>query len=538
MTARDPTFGIDLGAAKVCVAAVDGGGVLRLLTDHQGHGILPAVVSFDENCHVLIGEDAVARWANDPGNTIACDLRPEAVPTLTRAGQLRQVDIGAILLDHVRRMANAALQVDSKSVVLTLPGGYDEARRQLVIEAAVAAGLDVSELLLCPQAACYAYGLEKSPPQFVAVCDFGATKFECSIIAMRDGLPMLLATVCEPGLGGDLLNERITEWMVEGFHGRHGIDLRHDQVAMYRLRNAAERSKRKLFPKTEYGVQVAVPDLVPRADGSQLGLDLHLTEAVFSERTSDLVERILGVCDKALYQAGMTPEQLLQIILIGGSCRIPAVQFRVGAFFGRTPRMDVDPEAACALGAALFAAHGSAITDRVTSPYGAVTAPPAEAADPPVLRRKTRVGRVVTRKMFTAVMDAQVATDITDVDFSPPRPALVEVTAFRLAISTVGGFCDEVIPSNEPIPAAKTRIFSTGKDGQPQVSVSVCQGDSRRFVENTALGTIVLDNLPPRPRGQVSIAVTFAIDDDGVLEASARDEATGQEQSVRINLPR
>ncbi len=534
MTASDPTFGIDLGAAKVCVAAVDGSGVLRLLTDHQGHGILPAVVSFDESCNVLIGEDAVARWGNDPANTVACDLRPEAVPTLTRAGQLRPVDIGAILLDHVRRMANAALQVDSKSVVLTLPASYDDARRQLVIEAAVAAGLDISELVLCPLAATYAYGLEKNPPQFVAICDFGATKFECSIIAVRDGRPTLLASACEAGLGGDLLNERITEWMVEGFQGQYGIDLRNDQVAMYRLRNAAERSKRKLFPKTEYGVQVAVPDLVPRADGSRLGLDLHLTEAVFTERTSDLVERLLGVCDKALYQAGMTPEQLFQIIMIGGSCRIPAVQFRLGAFFGRTPRMDVDPEAACALGAALFAAHGAAITDRVTSPYGAVSPPPADAADPPVVRRTTRVGRVVTRKMFTAVMAAQEATEV---DFSPPRPALVEVSAFRLAISTVGGFCDAVIPANEPIPAANTRIFSTGKDGQRQVSVSVCQGDSRRFVENTALGTIVLDNLAPRPRGQVSIAVTFAIDDDGVLEASARDEATGQEQTVRINLP-
>jgi molecular chaperone DnaK (HSP70) len=199
--------------------------------------------------------------------------------------------------------------------------------------------------------------------------------------------------------------------------------------------------------------------------------------------------------------------------------------------------MDVDPEAGIALGAAL-AATKRAVNRRITARYGTVEPPPDNTAAPPVLRpQSTRIGRVITKKRFTAITDAQVP------DFDPgfgaaQRPTLIEVIAGRLALSTVGGFCDEIIPANEPVPASKTRVFTTGHDNQREVQLRVCQGDSRRYAENRPLGALVLDELPPRQRGEVRIAVTFAIDDDGVLEASARDEQTGQERSVRIQLDR
>jgi len=534
----EPVLGIDLGTSKVCVGAVDAGGMLRLLTDHHGRGIIPAVVSFDEQSNVLVGEEAVARRAVDPQNTVTCDLRPGAAPIVTRAGQLTPADVAAILLDHIRRFADAALQVDTRAAVLTVPECYSDEQKGRVNETAVAAGLDVRGLLSCPLAAAHAYGLGAQRAEFVAVCDFGASKFECSILSIERGAPQLLAAACDFDLGGDRLNERLAEWMATSFRTIYEIDLHGDRVAMGRFRSAAEWSKRQLAMAGDYGVQVEVPAVTYFSDGKPLDLRLLLTWQIFGECTSDLIERALLTCDEALYKASLTREQLSQILLVGGSSRIPAVKERLSSYFGRTPRMDVDPEAACALGAALFVAQQDVLSDRITSEYGVVSPPPEEEADPPVVRsRKTRVGRVVTKKMFTAVMEAVNPTE-PEISFSPPRPTLVEVTASPLKLSTVGGFCEEIIPANEPVPADKKRVFSTAKENQSAVNVKVCQGDSRQFHENLSLGTIVLADLPPRPRGQVKIEVKFAIDDDGVLEASARDEQTGQEQTVRITLPK
>jgi molecular chaperone DnaK (HSP70) len=543
MSGEEPSLilGVDLGTAKACISAVDDQGKLRLLADHRGDTVIPAYISFHPDGNVLVGKEATVRRTVDPANTLRRSLKPGDTAVVTRAGELRTVEINTILLDHMRRLADAALQTDTRKVVLTVPWGYGDEQRGWLVQGAKAAALEIVDILPCPIAAAYAYGLEKQRPQFVAVVDFGASKFECSIISTESGKPTLLASIADMELGGDTITERLVDWMVRGFQRDHQIDLRHDRIAMERFRQAAEETKRRFSTAGDYGVRVEVPAITFRSDGSHVGLQLLLNGEVFDGITADLVERVARVCGRTVERAGLRPEQLSQLLLVGGSFRLPPLRERMRAYFGRTPRMDVDPEAVCALGAALFAPQRAVLSDRITSPYGAVSAPPEAAADPPVLgRRETRVGRVITKKLFTAVMQAAVPEDeALDAPITErmARPTLIEVTASRLALSTVGGFCDEIIAADSPIPVAQTRVFSTGKDGQPSVVLKICQGDSRRFKENMPLGVLTLAGLPPRPRGQVRIGVTFAIDDDGVLTALARDEQTGQEQRIRIELP-
>lgn len=540
-----PILGLDLGTAKACVSAVDDQGRLRLLADQRGDTIIPAYISFHPDGNVLVGRDALVRRAVDPDNTIRRGLEPPGAEKLTRAGRMSMRDICSVLLDHMRRLADAALRSDSRKVVLTVPWGYGDDQRQSLVQGARAAGLEIVDILPCPTAAAYAYGLEDHAPQFVAVCDFGASKLECAILAVGNGRPEILAAVSDMELGGDDITDRLVDWMVQGFEDNHRIDLRDDRVAMERFRVAAEESKRRLASAGDYGVRVEVPAISFGSDGSHVGLQLLLGWDVFDRLTGDLLDRAVRVCQHAVYRAGLDVQQIAQVIAVGGTLRLPPLRDRLGAYFGRRPRMDVDPEAACALGAALYAPQRVVVSDRITSPYGAVSPPPAdEVAAPTVGRSHNRIGRVITKKMFTAVDPVQAEAEVDflrdaqDTLRIAAAPTLVEVTASRLALGTVGGYCDEIVPADTVVPTEQTRIFSTSKDSQPTVVLRICQGDSRRFKENMPLGIITLVNLPPRPRGQVRIAVTFAIDDDGVLTAAGRDEETGQEQRLRIELPR
>jgi molecular chaperone DnaK (HSP70) len=295
-------------------------------------------------------------------------------------------------------------------------------------------------------------------------------------------------------------------------------------------------------------------------------IDLHLALARDSVAAAvgDIVQRTAAVCDEALRQAGVAPDAVGDVLLCGGPTRLPFLREQVARQFGRPGRTELNPDDGVAVGAAIWGVHGgvpaqtnpASISKRVTAQFGsdAQQAVPAQAV--PNIPAPARVGRVHTKRMFTAVMQAMQtpqagtpsplpvtidpgAPGSLSVSFSEPRlvkPVMLEVLASRLAVSTVGGFCDEIIAKDVPVPTERTRVFSTGKDGQRLVKVQVCQGDSRRFAENTGLGTIVLDGLPPRPRGEVKIAVTFSVDGEGVLKASARDEQSGKAQSVEIRL--
>jgi len=537
MAAGAPILGLDLGSTKGCVAAVDSAGVLRLLADPWGRSIIPAVISFHPSGNVLVGQEAVARLAEDPTNTLTRANSGTGGVRKTRAGLLSPIAATHILLDHLRRIADAALQIDCESAVLTVPANTEEAQRRALIEVANNAKLRVEHMLDCPVAVAYGYGLEQAPQQLVAVCDFGGKKFECSILSIENKQPRVVATAWDRNLGGDVIRERIVDWLADSHQSQHRIDLRQDPQAIWRLRDAAEQAKRQIAAQADYGVQVSIPAVTPVADGTHLDLRMLLTSQILQEHTSDVIDRCVGVCRNALQQAGVQIGQIAQLLLVGGACRMPAVQHTLSKVFERQPRMDVDPEAASALGAALFAAKTDVLNHRITSPYGAVSAPPATEMTPPVVRRATRVGRVITKKMFTAAMPA-VSEDVafSSPAAAPSTPTLIEATAIQLGLSTVAGFCGEIIPPSQPLPASNSRVFSTAKDNQPAVRINICQGNSRRFAENMPLGTLVLDKLPPRPRGSVRIQVTFAIDADGVLEASARDEQTGQEQSLTVQV--
>lgn len=538
MAVTAPILGLDLGSSKACVAAVDGSGVLRLLADPWGRTIIPSVVSFHPSGNVLVGAEALARLADDPDNTITrADAESGGIRN-TRAGRLSPIAASHILLDHLRRMADAALQTTCESAVLTTPASASSAYRSALAEVADNARLRAEAMLDCPVAIAYAYGLEQAPPQLVAVCDLGGRKFECSIVFVENRKPAILATASDAQLGGDLIREGIVDWLAENHLHQHGVDLRAAPSVLWRLRDAAEQAKRQMSAQADYGVNVAVAGVDTSPSGKTIDLQMLLTDKILRDRARDVVERCAALCAEAMRQAGVQVGQIAQLILAGGGCRMPLVQQRLGKAFGRQGRMDVDPEAACALGAALFAAKTNVLDHRITSPYGAVSPPPPNTTQAPVLRQTTRVGRVITKKMFTAAMPA-VSEEVA---FSAPAaastPTLIEATATRLGLSTVAGFCDTVIGKSQPLPASNTRVFSTAKDNQSQVQIRICEGDSRRFGENLPLGALVLDQLPPRPRGSVRIAVTFSIDTDGLLEASARDEQTGQEQRITVQLPR
>jgi molecular chaperone DnaK len=610
----EPSLGLDLGTSKTCVAVVDSSGTPRMISDASGHTLIPSVVSFAPDGNVLVGAAARQQLIVDPKNTMQCDLRPQAtVPVATRAGEITPTQLEAILLDHARRLADAALQLDTRRVVLTLPAGLDDARRQEVVAASAVAGLTVELILTSPAAAAYAYRMDERAPQPIAVYDFGGGKFECTILEMRNGQPAVLATASDPLLGGIEVDQRIVDGMIEAFRQVHQIDLGLDPIAVERLFWCAEEAKLAL---DDHDVtNLTVPAIATSIYGKPLDLKLALPRPVFLGRIKDLVERTIALSAEAMLRAGVNAQQVAEVLLVGGMTRIPSVRERAATLFQRWGRIDVPAEDACALGAARFAslhkrrsaptlfpalvssqsgppgglprptppprpaapapapavAHAapapaaavappapapppgpppasqSSDPRRATAPYGAgyrpadgpphpgalgaeisTTGPGAVATSAPA---NARMGRISTKKMFTAMMQT-----VPEITFTTPRPVITEVIASRLAVSTVGGFCDEVVAANLPIPAANTRVFTTGKDGQRTVQVHVCQGPSRRFEDNVPLGTILLEDLPPRPRGQVRIAVTFSVDADGVLEASARDEASGRAQMIRVQL--
>lgn len=536
--ATAPILGLDLGNSRGCVAAVDAGGVLRLLADPWGRSVIPSVISFHPSGNVLVGIEAEARLTEDPQNTL---LRAEATregARDTRAGRLSPTVTTQVLLDHLRLMADAALQADCTAAVLTVPANTDEAARRALVDDALHAKLQVERILDCPVAVAYGYGLENAPQQLVAICDFGGSKFECSIVSIDNKQPSVVASSWDPTLGGDQIRNSIADWLAEAHLSQHGLDLRDDLDTLWRLRDAAEQAKRQITAQADYGVNIAISEVGESHEGTAVDLRMLLTADVLAERSADIVDRCVGVCRNAMRRAGVQVGQIAQLILVGGVCRMPLVQRRLAEIFERAPRMDVDPVAAAALGAALFAAKTDVLDHRITSPYGAVSAPPDSEMTPPVLRRTTRVGRIITKKMFTAAIPAVTEEDLAQTApvAEPTSPTLIEATAVQLGLSTVAGFCGEIIPASQPLPASNTRLFSTARDNQQQVRIQVCQGNSRRFAENMPLGVLVLDQLPPRPRGDVRIRVTFSIDADGVLEAHARDEQSGREQSIKVQV--
>jgi molecular chaperone DnaK len=780
---KDPIVGIDLGTSNSVVAHADASGVVKVLADDAGYKIHPSVVSFHPNGGVIVGASAKQRKVIDPANTIYSAKRligrsyrsPEVqtargrvpyqikegaggVPLIaTRAGEFAIPEISAIVLDHMRTVATTRLGTEVSRAVITVPASFNDAQRAATANAGAIAGLTVLRVLNEPTAAALAYGHSRRLDQVIAVYDFGGGTFDITLLALRDQVYEVLGTAGDTFLGGDDLDERIVDKMVAKFLAEQRIDLRSNEVSMMRLRAVAEQTKIELSRRSR--AVVRIDEIAYGSGGAPLDLHIELTRDEFVAEVSDIIDRTFPVCQEALAIAGLGIDGVAEVILVGGTTRIPYVRDQVSRFFQRAPRTDVNPDDAVALGAALQAAAldevlsrprkpsrqiraasstSSGTFDSLTDPNalgedpgpgpralqldtrsgsvttvptdelvtGAPVPPPpprpsaerpdtsysltrggsrdelglrgdtttlrAEPFDPrppsgtsPLARitkslpepspRKTAFGvpsgpqppplgraaagatrtgpeQTITKPLLpdvpiappqapTLTLEPDAGSEVTDAGalesstfrggdsalesstfrggdsalesstfrggdsalesstfrggdsalepastfrgigaqagstverstpfgavapLAPPTPlaprpapVLLEVTPRGLGIATVAGFCEELIRRNSRVPTEMKRVFTTSRDRQDLVRIVVCQGESRRLDQNTVIGDLVLASLPPRPRGETAIEVTFALDASGILQVSARDANTGAEQHASLDL--
>jgi molecular chaperone DnaK len=562
VTLKDPIVGIDLGTSNSCVAVVGEDGTPTVLGDPQGRRIIPSMVSFHPTGDVLVGQAAKQRRVIDPNNTVFSAKRligrPFSAPevgasaarsaytireghneqpvVVTRAGEFAVPEISAIVLDHMRQIAESALGTEVRRVIITVPANFNDAQRQATASAGAIAELVVVRILNEPTAAALAYGHGRGLHQIVAVYDFGGGTFDITLLELRDNVYEVLATAGDTFLGGDDLDLALVDFMVHSFLAQHRIDLRGDGLALQRLRAVAEQIKCELSARPKAAVKVE--QIAVAAGGASLDLNFSITRDDFVQNiAADIVDRSFPVCDEALRLAGLSVTQVDQVVLVGGTTKMPHVRDRVTGYFDRPPRVDVNPDEAVALGAALQGAALSALLDRprMTTPGMQLVSAASVAREvsqpllelpPPDFGGSARA----------AVPTVPPATPSFLPMASPPRPVLLDVTPRGLGVGTVGGFSDEIIKRNAQIPLEQTRLFTTGHDGQTAVEIKVCQGESRRFGENTLLGTLVLDGLPSRSRGELKIAVTFEINTDGILVVAAYDQVTGSSQRAHIHL--
>jgi molecular chaperone DnaK len=570
----DPIIGIDLGTSNSSVAVVDDQGRARVLTDGKGRGVVPSIVSFHPSGEVLIGGEAKHRRPNDPRNTVFSIKRiigraygtlevgearrrsPFAIykgdgdrpQVVTRAGKFTAEEISALILDHMRRIAETALGQPVERAVITVPANFHEAQRQATAAAAEIAGIVAVRLLNEPTAAALAYGHGRPRQETVAVYDFGGGTFDVSILRLNNDVYEVLATAGDMFLGGEDIDDRLVEHEVAQFLARHRVDLRTDPEVIERLRATIEGVKCALSTKTRAVVLAEGVAMGP--GGAPLDLSSTLTRDQLNGLIKDIVDRSFPVVDEALRLAQLGPGDIDEVILVGGTTRIPYVRQRVAEHFGRAPRTDVDPEQAVALGAAIQGAGIAALLDRRGAP-GPTPSPapgptPSPGADQAASARSlplpapTDAGAAARRPGPPPVPAGVWPVPGPSPGPAPPpppkRPRLLEVTPKALSIATVGGFCEKLIGRNQTIPHQATRQFTTARDNQEVVEILVASGDSRRLDENLRLGTLVLAGLPPRPRGEVQIAVTFHLSEDGILLVSAIDPATGVAQSAKIEL--
>jgi molecular chaperone DnaK len=581
----DPIVGIDLGTSNCSVAAVGEDGRPVVLADAQGRTVVPSVVSFHPSGSVLVGSEAKHRRQNDPRNTVFSVKRfmgrPYAAPevaearlrssfaiergdsnrplVVTRAGKYTPEEISAIILDHMRKLAEQRLGTEVGRAVITVPANFNEAQRHATAAAAEIAGIVAVRLLNEPTAAAIAYGHSqggKPQAETVAVYDFGGGTFDVSVLRLTDGVYEVLATAGDTFLGGDDLDNRLVEHEVKQFLALHHYDLRSDPQVIERLRAAIEDVKCEL--STNMRAVVTAEGVAVGAGGAPIDLSAAITRDQFIHRVKDIVDRSFPVVEEALRLAEISPAQIDEVILVGGTTRIPYVRSRVAQFFAKAPRTDVDPEQAVALGAAIQAAGIAQLLDKRPAGNRSAALPAARpiakpASTPPPIPKSAPSGPPpmplpagpATGSIPIAGPDLGGLQDV----FDPPTentaisaalaglpPRVMEVTPQALSVATVGGFCELLLPRNTSLPIETTRVFSTARDEQSLVEITVVSGGSKNLEENVKLGTLVLSNLPPRPRGEMNIRVTFTIAADGILAVDAIDEASGIAQSARMEL--
>ena len=492
-------IGIDLGTTNSCVAVMEGNEP-AVIINNEGQRTTPSVVAFTDGGERKIGNPAKRQAITNPHKTIFSIKRFMGEKYSQVTGDINRVpykvvkgdndtprvdidgrlyspqEISAMILQRMKKTAEEYLGQEVTEAVITVPAYFSDSQRQATKEAGKIAGLEVKRIINEPTAAALAYGLDKMNKDMkVAVYDLGGGTFDISIMELGDGVFEVLSTNGDTHLGGDDFDQVIIDWLAAEFAAENaGIDLKKDPMALQRLKEAAEKAKIELSSQTS--TEINLPYIMP-VDGIPKHLVKTLTRAKFEMLADHLIQRTIEPCRKALQDAGISASQISEVLLVGGSTRIPAIQAVVEKFFGKAPNKSVNPDEVVAMGA--------------------------------------------------AIQGGVLAGDVKDV-------LLLDVTPLSLGIETLGGVMTKLIEANTTIPTRKSQVFSTAADNQPAVDVHVLQGERPMAKDNKLIGNFILDGIAPAPRGVPQIEVTFDIDANGILNVSAKDKATGKEQNIRI----
>ncbi|HUI79084.1 MAG TPA: molecular chaperone DnaK [Bryobacteraceae bacterium] len=490
-------IGIDLGTTNSVVAVMEGGQP-TVIANQEGARTTPSVVAFTKSGERLVGQVAKRQAITNPENTVFSIKRfmgrrsdevseeMKMVPYKVVRGDSSDArvdisgkkysppEISAMILTKLKEAAESYLGGKVTQAVITVPAYFNDAQRQATKDAGKIAGLEVMRIINEPTAAALAYGLDKKKNETIAVYDFGGGTFDISILEVGDGVVEVKSTNGDTHLGGDNIDQRVIDWIVAEFKNENGIDLSKDQMALQRLKEAAEKAKMELSTLLE--ADINLPFITADASGPK-HLQMKLTRARFEQMVEDIIQRSVGPCKQAMSDAAVTPQQIDEVVMVGGQTRMPRIQQLVRDLFGKEPHKGVNPDEVVAVGA--------------------------------------------------AVQGGVLGGEVKDV-------LLLDVTPLSLGIETLGGVFTKLIERNTTIPTRKSEVFSTAADNQPSVEIKVYQGERSMARDNRLLGVFQLGNIPPAPRGMPQIEVTFDIDANGILNVTAKDRATNNEQKITI----